>query len=450
MTLRERLKNINPFRREKEQLRVDQYGGTLRTYGNTFQIAGRQDKIFNVFEKCGLEYDKIDPYTQMKLSRMMYSIFPFVKRAVNDISGMVGNIKLTGDLSEEEISRLNEIAMDLPILSEHDWEKPHERGFNNLVKRIARTALKDGMCFFESRQGESGEYIGELLFDSANFHYEYTGLNPFELRYQQNQTPDFESGLFKFVGYDFTNEHPYASPLVAGGGFFTHIIISMLVALKNTNMRKGAPVELGLITVKDDEQIGRNETRATEFVRAVDDITEDLKTASQAQLDGVPMTIISKMPINVELLTKAFGAELISEVDHNLLSIVLVQIMNLLEVPPEFFGVVLGSSGFSGERFRIMYKIWSGKIDDLREKIKPVVQQILVEYLLSEKVDPRTIQGIKFEFINPSIMDEKEQAETNKLQAEADKIRVEVAMGLAANDTESAQNYLQKYGLIEE
>lgn len=411
-------------------------------------IAGKQDKIFSVFEKCGLDYDKIDPYTQMRLSRLMYSIFPFTKKAINDIAGMVGNIQIVGDIPEDKLTDLNQLALTLPILSEYDWEKPHEKGFNNLVKRIARTALRDGMAFIETRE-DNGQYIGELIYNSENFSFDRYDNNPYKLTYQQNQYPDLETGMFKYIGYDFTNEHPFASPLLSGGGFFTHILISILVAIKNTNMRKGAPVELGILAVKESDDLKGDKVAQDKFKAAVNDINTELQEAAKYQLDGTPYTIVGKMPVDVNLLTYAFGVESVKEIDNNILWTILVQLMNLLEVPAEFFGMVLGSSGFSGDRFKIMYKIWGSKIDDLREKISPIIKQIITDFFLSQGVDARVVQKVQFEFKTPKITDEKEIAETGKINAEADKIKLETANMLAANDTRSARNYLLQHGLIE-
>jgi len=445
-----KIKNIFTKKIDK-QLEVDKMGGYYPIDSSgALSIAGQKDKLFHVFESCGVDYDNLNPYTQMKLSRMMDSIFPFVKRAINDTSAMVGNIEISGDISDDEKKALNALIKDLPILSEFDWINPHEYGFNNIVTRISRTILRDGMCFVESRTNpESNKYVGELIYNSENFSFERYNLAPYRLTYQANQFPDLESGEFKSIGYRFTNEHPWASPLVAGGGFFTHILISMLVAIKNINMRKGAPVELGIITVKNDESIGNNPSRALEFKNAINSLSLELEEATKAQLNGTPVTIVGKMPIEVDLLTKAFGAEMITEVDHNVLSLILVQVMNLLDVPPDLFGVVLGTTGFSGERFKVLYKIWSSKIDDLREKIRPVAKNILKNYLEKMGVDSRLIQRTEINFVNTQILDDKEIEETGKIRAEKEKIQIESAGMLSERDTKNGDEYLMERNLLQ-
>lgn len=449
-TIRERISSLLGFR--SKQLDVESFG-TASNYW-TYATSGETDKLLKILYNNGVDqYDEVNPRSKVKLSRTMDEVFPFVRRAINDMANMVGNVVLVSDtVKETALEDLNELLSELPILSESDWQNPHEKGIDNLIFRIVRTVLLDGMVFCQDRYNEGNlrDYQGVLLFESLHFDFEQTDANkPIKLRYLANQYPTddpLHELFFHKAGYDFVNNYPWANPLLAGGGFFSHILTAMLVAIRNINARKGAPVEVSLIGLKDDSRLQDTNTK-TAYKGAMDDIHKMLKFAADKQLSGQPSNVVANLPMDITLLSKAFGTDALSEVDPELLKMVLVAFASLLDVPIEFLGIVIGSSGFSPERFKILYKIWGSKIDNLRTKFKPIIKLIIDNYLRSLGVNPSVIAALDIEFLNAEIRDEKEIAENNKTDAEADKIRTEVAANLSQVDTAWGVRYLEWHGL---
>lgn len=427
-------------------------------FGGMVVNFGEKDRVLEVLETNGItEYDNPNPRHQMRLSRTMYDIFPFAKRAINDISTMVGNVELVpkynSTVSEETAKEMTALLENLPILSEWNWEKPHEKGADSLVFRMVRTMLMDGMVFEEDRymDGNLQNYQGALIFNSQNFDFVKDKIGPYRLKYKYNQFPA-ESPLyditFNYTGYDYRNAYPWASPLLAGGGFFTHILTTMLIAIKNINGRKGSPIDVSIVSLKDDKMLMNRETSAA-YSKTMNDLEENMQKAVQKQILGIPTSLITKTPMNVELLQKTFGADALKEVDHNVLSIVLIGFANLLEVPIEFLGLVFGSSGFSPERFTKLYNIWGTKIDNIRAKMESPMHRIIDNYLRSLKVNPAIIAGMDLRFKNAEIRDEQELATIDKTKAETHKLRTEVANELAMIDTNQARAYLEKHNVIE-
>ncbi len=432
----------------KKQVNTDQAGPVgFRVWSSGIKT----DPIFSIYDNCGINYQPKTQHETLSIARTAYETLPFVRRAVKDISAMVGNGRIVAaegqTLPESALKELNDIAAGLPLLSEFDWIRPHETGLDSLIYRAVRTALKDGGFYGEDRFDEFGNYLGHLIFDTGNFEFVYEGLGPYRLRYKGIQYPDLETGFFHTWGYEFANEQPWPNPLIAGGSFFLHILTAVLVAVRNQSLRKAAPLEVLAVSVKNDVRLQDQNTR-TSYTNAIDSLQESLKKGIESQQRGKGTSILSRVPMDIDLLSRTFGAEAANEIDPEILSLVLMGFANLLEIPFEFLGQVLGGTGFSKERFSLLFKIWGGKVDNIRTSIRPVVLDVLKNYLRFSGVSPVLIDRIDVEFVLPDVMDAKEQAEIGNIQAEANVKHTEVAAYLSQIDTEAAVNYLEKYGLL--
>lgn len=418
----------------------------------------RQDRIFTVLDSCGIKYDQNNPYEQLRVSRFMYDVFPFAKKAINDIATMVGNIKigLDEELPDPEmIEKLNSDACHFPILSEFDWLNPHESGFDNYVYRAAFTMLRDGMFFKESRYKNNSlnpkNYLGALIFDSINFHFQKDdSTKPYQLYYKSDQKAE-KTGYFEYLGYDFRNTHPWGSPLLAGGSFFVEVLVSAFVAIKNVNLRKANPVEVYGVKINNDDLL-KDPTSRKAYLKALGSLESSIVKGAKNQKDGKGGVIVAKPPMGVDLMSKAFGVDALEEIDPKLVELVYMAIANLLEIPMEYLGIVLGAAGFSPERFKIMFRIFGSKIDNIRNKLLPICLFEIQNYYRYLGYDPAIIERIKIEFEDPDIQDDKEKAETSKLEADANAKHMEVisSMNSAGFPMEVMVKYAQDNGLVEE
>ena len=105
---------------------------------------------------------------------------------------------------------------------------------------------------------------------------------------------------------------------------------------------------------------------------------------------------------------------------------------------PEFIGQVLGSSGFSPERFKILFKIWGTKVDNLRESVKPVIMDVTRNYFRSLGINPAAIENMDLVFNTPDVLDEMEMQEIRKAKSEADEKFTNVANVLAQVNVKTA------------
>ena len=416
-------------------------------------LTGKPDPIFAILEECGIHDGRTDYKSQMKISRLAFDSIPFVKRAIQDMAAMVGNVEVKavnpGEVSEDVLQDLGDVLEDLNILSEMDWITPHEQGANNLAYRISETLLRDGMFFSQDRFGgvRGRNYLGNLVFDPDSFSLIREDNGPYRFRYGASQDVE-RNPFFHMAGFDFDNSSVWGQPLLSGGGFFMNILVAQLVAIKNINIRKGAPINMNMLVLKDNTVL-QNEDTKTAFINFATSTESKTKQAINLQQQGKPSDMFVKVPTNADLISRAFGVESLQEVDSDNLMVILMGFANLLGVPPELMGVVLGGSGFSPERFKTLNQIWGHKVDNLLDKVRPVMNRIIRNHLLFSGVDAGLIDRVYGDFVPAMLIDESDRADLEKTKAETEKIYLENASVLSEVDTNAAQEYLRSRGIIE-
>jgi hypothetical protein len=430
-------------------------------YGGAFGVSVASSRevaeIFEFLDNCGQSYHTLAAKEQAKLSILTYENFPFAKRAIGLIVDMVGNVEIESiepdGVDNKDLSRLNELAKRLPILTEYTPNNPNQYGVNSYAKRLCRAMLLHGMQFTQDRYegGDVNSYQGAMLFNPVNFDYLYTG-NEYELFYRFYMGKPIEkSTFFDFVGWDFRENEAWAHPLISGGRMFTRMLLAMLSAAQNISLRKGFPIDVNLIGAKFDEKLIDAKTKESyaAFITAMRDKVEQ---GIENQFKGKATSIVGSFPADINLMNQAFGAAFVKEVDVNLLNMMFIQFANILEVPPEVLGLVMGSGLSQTERFKLMYKFLGGKVDDLRETVNGTIHMRLLNYFRFCGESPQLLERIKPVFQNIETKDEKEQAEIDKTVSETNRNHVQVADSLwngGMVDEEGLANYLERYGVVE-
>lgn len=444
--------------RRSQQIDVSTHLRPVPDYrGNTFSLYSNSEfvtRIFSFLENCTGRTEQLTAKQSAELSRLIYDAFPFAKRAVRDMASMVGNgiiqeIK-PGSVLDTDLQDLQELAKGLPLLTEFQFKEARSHGMDKLIFNTGLTVLIDGMAFAQDRyQGNINNYLGALQFDSPSFsfHAAQNLQDGYKLYYRNKDAID-RGVFFDWCGYDFRNYDIWAYPLLDGGRFFTEILLKAFVAIANINLRKGSPIDFTLISIDGDGQMSAKSEEI--FATTASGLKSAFKQGVANQKKGIAANYIATLPSRAQMHSQAFGSALTEELSPDLLDRLLAQFANLLDIPVEQLGVVLGSAGFSPERFRMLYRIWSGKIDNLREIICPYVWGRMLNYYRAQGVDPSLLEKVKLGFKNVEINDAEAMALINKQQAEADEKRAKVAQVLnEIVSADAAREYLLKNDLIE-
>ena len=414
------------------------------------------EQTFEFRENCTGTHEKLTAKQSALLSDMMYDVFPFASRAIDDIAHLVGTGKIVsiepGDVSPEDLERLNLLAQELPILSEFQPNEPHEYGINALIYRLSRASLIHGMGIVQDRylNNSLNSYQGVLIFNPANFDFLQQNANEgYKLFYNNNQkvTPN---AFFEYVGFEFRENDPWAYPLLSGGRFFTRLVLAAFVAILNISLRKGAPVQFSIIGSKNDDAY-RDESNKDAYKELIPKLKVAMKSGLELSSKGVATNHVSAIPADLNLLSHTFGSDMVDELDPQLLDRILAQAANIIGIPPELVGVVLGGAGFSPERFKMMFRLFMPKVTRLAGGVCPVAWHRLLNFYRAKNENPALLERVKLVVERPDTSDPKENAEIEKMQAETAGILTKAISEISVTiGPEEARQFAIDKGIIQE
>lgn len=446
MAIFDNIRDLFSRSRTKSENLDTSYGVPLMRMAQ-FESNPRIRAMFDLLSDCSGDYKSLDGKAQAKVSALMYEAFPFVKRALGDMVALVGNAKIVAspgeDLDEGQIDELNKLAEQFSIYSEFDPESPQEQGFNNLVARAAMTLLNSGLLVTQSRyqEGRLGSYLGGMIFDSMNFEFTFDYTRQ-RLTYLDNQYVE-NTAFTHIAGWDYRNSDPWPHPITSGGEFFTDLMLSLFVAVRNTAKRKGAPIEASIIAVKNPSDIKTPEDKKM-VKETITSWNQKLESAALEQARGNPTNITGALPIDINLVSQAFGAAFTDEINPDLLTQALIQFANLLRVPPELVGIVFGSSGFSPERFKLLRDLWGGLIDDIRSKLYNPLWSLLLHHYRACGISPELLDRVQMQFTNVDTTDPEKAAGISKTRSEAAANWITVAQEINMISEDAATAILEK------
>lgn len=436
------------------------FTGRLRN-GYGFMANGPEHKLVKMLSDCWDEKSgKIDPRSWVKLSRIMYNHIGIFENAVNIHASLVGRVKLADDspISDRTKSLITEFFRNCPNLSEWDDTFSDTLGMDNLIRGVVIDTLVEGTAFSQDRFKVSdgvlsNEHIGVLRFASDNFDYTYHE-ERLELTYAGTQYPRLDSDgnrfnnpYFHTTKFDTQTGYPWGVPLIRGGSLLAELLVVMLVSIMRQTQRFANPVSFNLIQPKD--TLGSNAVKDG-TVDAILDLRKLINNAFEGMQEGKPQEVLFSMPHAIDMESKIFGEGFTGFIDDGMLVKIIILFTNVLNIPAPLLGFDLGGQGIGSDKFKHLFHILMGRIGRIQSALKPLVSQILKNYLYSLKVSPSEVEAIVIDFNTSDTLTPKERAEIEKMKSETNKNNLEIYEALAITNEDQALRFAIEVGLFEE
>lgn len=445
---------INPFKGSKNK----QLDTTLpQSWGNVAWASTSPDhRITALLENCGVSWS--DPAAEQwkKLSRILYNNISIYERAIELHSILVGDIMIEGDISEDAKEFAESLLRKLPIFIEQRPFIADTASIEQFKKSLVVDMLRDGIAFAEPRYNDLGEYQGVMVFDTDNFSFELTKFG-YELIYLQEQYPQrdeneepFDTPFFHAVKFDQERGQLWGVPLIRGGRLVADLFTTLLVTTMQQAKRFGNPLSWNFVTQKDLTILESGNPNAAEYVKAIKNIREQLKTGLVNQGKGKGGEIVATAPGDIEIISKTFGEKFTNFIDPDMVWRVAILFCNTLSIPPQLLGIRVGGSGIGSEEFSYMFKILLPRIRSIRNTIYPVLLQEVKNLMYNEGMRPADVEKISLEFSNLDFLNEMDKATVGKTEAETDALRMSLYLDLKSIGEENiAEEYAQRHGLKE-
>lgn len=437
-------KNLEP----EQQADLQQFKKTVSHHART--VAHKLQTLFN---DCA-NYESNNPRDRMKLARLIIRNIPMLQRAVNLTADFVGSVEFYTD-NEQLQEVLDKFATSVPIRFQDNPDYPYFFGLDNYVKVRVKTALTDGMAFSEEYySGENmTEWEGLVVMKTESFNFEKDGNRMVLKFYPANGQPitiDPAAPGFDVFGVHFMPGSLWGLSMVDGGQFFAEMLVHMLVARKNAWINHGNPLEMLLFSLSNYSDFKPKDWEL--FHEQTDKIAEKLVDGLRNVEKGKRALVDGVLPGDVTMQNTGYGTNSrpLSGFSDDV-EMVLRQLAALTGLPIELLGFDTGGDGFSGEKFRVLYRLLRGTIKAIHGLEIPRLKKRCDNYLLAMGYPPAWLDQYTVGFSEPDFDSEKEVAETDKTIAET--IQMHFAnletlwFSLGLGDVNLLNDYLENVGL---
>lgn len=406
-------------------------------------------------------YDKKDPRNLVELNEILIDNLPPLKRAVKVMIDMAGEVSIEAESDAQERA-LNEISEQIPVRLDANPEMVFMRGIDAMRNLITRQVLRTGMGFVSNYYGSelSTDFDGVVCYDSKRFgineefgteYFTYssrrtTGGNGYILKV------DMDSDNFHPFGLEWNPSSIWGLSMVDGGAFFGEMIIRKAVARKNLSMRIGSPMGFHLISAKNTELFDDDAWEA--YHERVTDMANAYKKGLQMTERGKRVEMFQSLPADATLQSSWYGAGMkhldgyVEELDTEMRYLSMVT-----GIPLELLGFYTGGDGFSGEKFKTLYRMLRGSIKTNQQMQRPGIEDVLFRAGVAEGLPANWIMPGTYEvnFSEPDFMSEKELAEIDKVNAEAMAAHLNnigrMFFDFTGGNDEPVEEYKRQFGL---
>lgn len=446
-------------------LNIDSNYGGLYRYDNFHAYGTVQNRLVEIMGGCtDVLNSSMNPRDWLALSDIAFIEIPFVQRAIQKRSAFVGRVNAFSTLPESaEVQRIlaeaNFFIQNCPLLKEEVGTPKKETGLSTLAYQIVETCQRSGMTFLEERFDDKGEFLGILRFNSRNFHYEKPDANRSELWYM-TQKVDLESPFFQYLALEYEDGFDWGKPLIYGGADASESFAIVKSATVNGAARLGNPAELTTIANNDAKVFERVKNEEGKWVLTpvaqmwADIITsikgrilQGLKDMSNGKASHTVVTIPGK---DISVTSQTYGGNSGGKsVDKNTIDLVLQLLSNALDIPLEILSIFVsgGGGGFSGEQFKMIMQSNGNWITATRERVAPIILQILKNHLRRMKFAPKLVDSIQIEWLYSNYETELQKAEVAKIHAETAEKIMNVVESIAMINPTAAYEYAAQKGI---
>jgi len=442
------------------------YGG----YGSSFMgdYSGGYNLQQNpIIKVLGQQTVSADPRVKLATYRALTGALTIIQRAIQVHSEFIGtpNVIVGEKGNPRAVAILERFWAETPIFGKYINPMSADHGLGSFVSQMIASTFGDGSQFFRLMQPPTTARVnkspieGLRLFDSGDFEYipDPADLERALLSYMSPNgqiyiTPEMGYGEFHF---SIDRRFPWGTPIAYGPEFFCRQFIEFIIAHIDGTKRKANPIGITLIGFKAPPQQAM--TNAKEYAANAQIMMESTQKLKDTHKDalrvskttGAPQDEILILPGDVSLSSQFYGAGIEMPPNFEEMCAQLVKDVALgLDTPMMFLGIDQGGGGLGSSLFAYQKTSLVEATKKEREKLEKNCLRVICDQVLvqnSIQVTPDTY-GLEWETVD--LDDEKLEAETRKLDAEAfaqELLNVAaIATTLSGRDPEAAhQAYIE-------
>jgi len=415
---------------------VGGWGGNVTTHWGG---AANNPLLQVIGDPC--EY-KQDPRIKLPSYRALTKALSIIQLAIKTHADFIGTPKIVegkGTNSKQAVAVLEKFWAETPIHGQYINDISADRGLESFTQLVIPETFRNGSSFFQLMRGDTlpkSPITGLRLFDSSKFDYV---INPADLERAvlQYTAPTNVIDVTAAMGINELHfarnaDFPWGLPIAYGAELYAERWIRALISYVNGTIRKGDPIGITLIGFKAPPRgvmIDQKEyaAEAAQMVANTQTLKSTHREAIQKQrTTNQPQDEVLVLPGDVSMNSTYYGAGIDLPPNFKDLADVLLQgIASALGVPPSFLGLSQGASGgFSGELFKIQKESMKRTADGERRMLEQNCLRRICDQVLKDNSIVVKPDAYGFEWDEVDTSDEKVEAETRKINAEATAIEL--------------------------
>jgi len=406
-------------------------------FGNQYQTRwdyGYQNPILKVL---GTQSETQDPRVKLATYRALTHNLTIIQNAIKVHRDFIGTPQIVvGEKGNpKSVAILERFWADTPIYGQVINPIAADKGIASFVSQMISATFGDGSQFMKLVQEPTTARVnkapieGIRLFDSQNFEYlqdpinrERALLSYMSVDGQIYVTPEMGYSEFHF---EIDRRYTWGLPIAYGPEFFARQFIEFLIAHVDGTKRKANPIGITLIGFKTPPRQGMG--NAAEYAAEAKTLMEGTKTLKdvhreaikQSKTTGQPQDEILVLPGDVSLSSQFYGAGIDMPPNFEEMCMELIKGMaGGLNTPDMFLGIVT-PSGLGNDQFKYQKQRLCLTTDGERKLLENNCLNRINAAVLAQNGVIVTPDTYSYEWITPDLSDEKLEAETEKIEAEA-------------------------------
>jgi len=378
------------------------------------------DPILKLIQDCRHGAHRItDPRWKIEVYRGIWDTFPLFSSAADKRAFMVGRpMAVSEDKGLEQA--LNDMFKTFRIQTSDKNEFAVMTGMNQYMNTMLRTSWENGMAF-RNLTGEEGEPVdGAIIFDSAMFDFVRTNMITKLMAFtEQGQIPVEANDFFASFMTEFNPRYNWGIPMTFGTDFMADGALRVMMARRDTHVRRGNPPALTMVSIKDTKN-PLDQKQVSDFTAIMGDVAGAWAgTVRHMEDRGKTSDVIAAIPAPIDIQTHMPGKDIPELSDYpQELNDLFAYMHHRAKWPMEFNGFSSGGAGIGSDRFKVLADIQVAVAKDDQDRTSPDIKAIGDTWLQSVGSD-RFAADWSVDYDVPSLENLKDIADTEKVEAES-------------------------------
>lgn len=436
-------------------------------FGNQYQTRwdyGYQNPILKVL---GTQSETQDPRVKLATYRALTHNLTIIQNAIKVHRDFIGTPQIiVGEKGNPKaVAILERFWADTPIYGQVINPIAADKGIASFVSQMISATFGDGSQFMKLMQEPTTARVnkapieGIRLFDSQNFEYlqDPADLERALLSYmgplgQIYVTPEMGYSEFHF---EIDRRYTWGLPIAYGPEFFARQFIEFLIAHVDGTKRKANPIGMMIVGFEEppvqtlsgmQAAAANGSLRITNAQLAADTHSEAVK---RSKVTGQPQDNVLVLPGKISMASQFYGAGIDMPPNFEEMCMELIKGMAAgLNTPDMFLGIVT-PSGLGNDQFKYQKQRLCLTTDGERKLLENNCLNRINTAVLAQNGVIVTPDTYSYEWITPDLSDEKLEAETEKLEAEAvaqqllNITMISTALSGVADPDEALNDYLK-------